>query len=112
VSERWEYMTIVFIASQEPKKWPSGRISYSQRQDLEIWRPGDKDPELIPLWSSEDESVTGSRPRALLNEYGAEGWELASDVVTESAVGKTQSGWERAGFPIRREWVLKRRAVD
>ena len=103
---------MVVFASLEAKKWPSGRISYSQRQDLEVWRPGDEEPELIPLWSSEDESVSGPKPRVLLNRYGTEGWELTSDVVTESAVGKTNSGWERAGFPIRREWILKRRVSE
>jgi hypothetical protein len=97
MSDRWEYMTICWVAQTSPS-----------RQDLHIWRPGEEE-EIRRQWSKADPDAPGPKPRELLNEFGADGWELVSDTVTESAVGRTISGWDRGGFPVRREWTLKRR---
>ena len=43
----------------------------------------------------------------VLNELGATGWELVSEVVAESVVGP-KSGWEQVGTPIRTRYLLKR----
>lgn len=101
MAERWEYMTIMWVAKKDP-----------QENNFLIWQPGDKKDELRRQWSKADPDLDGPNARDLLNEFGADGWELVSDVVTESAVGKTLSGWDEGGFPIRREWTLKRRARD
>lgn len=98
MSDRWEYMIVSWVSRRIPVK-----------HDFYIWRPGQAKAEIRHQWSEKDPEAEGPHSGDLLNELGAEGWELVSDVVTESAVGTTQSGWDRGGFPIKREWTLKRR---
>lgn len=96
---RWEYMTVRWVARRNPG-----------RHDFVIRRPGEEDEETRRQWSKADPDAVGPSAEDLLNEFGAEGWELVSALVTESAVGGTLSGWDRGGFPIQREWILKRPA--
>ncbi len=44
---------------------------------------------------------------SILNELGAEGWELVATEVQASRVGKSQ-GWIEVGFPVRQVYIFKR----
>jgi len=74
-----------------------------------IFRPGSNGPEKVG--SSKDAADHGSDSHRLLNDLGAEGWELVSDAITNSTVS-TFWGWPNSSsLPIRREWTLKREVV-
>ncbi len=56
-----------------------------------------------------DASVVSTTAFDLLNELGAEGWELASHVVERSTVTQAQ-GYETVGVPVGSTQIFKRLA--
>ena len=44
----------------------------------------------------------------LLNELGADGWELVSHTIERSTVSAAQEGYQTAGFPIATAQIFKR----
>jgi hypothetical protein len=110
MTERWEYMSVIWVNSvEEVSRDP---VKYGWANDLYIWRPGAEEAERLPEWSSRDKSVTGPSELDVLNELGAEGWELVGREVLDSVVGKLSSGWSEGGFPVRTRATLKRRLED
>jgi hypothetical protein len=64
------------------------------------------------LWSSK-EGEEGSKKSILdlMNELGAEGWELVTDAPIDSVIATSHStGWSEAGIPVLRQWLFKRSA--
>lgn len=91
--------------SARRKKGTSDQWAY--QRDLYIWLPGAEEADHRPISDSEDESVSGPSALDVLNELGAEGWELANRETTSSALGKYY-GWAEASFPVATLWTLKR----
>jgi len=80
---------------------------WAHKRDLYIWLPGAKKADHRPMSDSEDEAVSGPNMLDVLNELGAEGWELVDRETTNSGLGKSQ-GWFEASFPITTTRTLKR----
>ncbi len=77
-----------------------------------LWRPGASEAEVRLAYSTDDPDTRRKTTiMDILNELGAEGWELVTSVVTKSTVGP-MDGWETAGYPITRGWTLKRPVSD
>lgn len=108
MTERWEYMSIVWRYQAERLPSPNDAPKWGFKEDFYVWHPGAKEPDFRPQRDSEDGAVSGPDSLEILNELGAEGWELIGELVRESTVGK-RYGWPEAGHPIIRQWTLKRR---
>jgi hypothetical protein len=108
---RWEYLMVVWTyeAIMLPRSAPNAKLKWRFKRDFYIWRPGAAESDHRPVYDSEDKEVSGPNGLEILNELGAEGWELAGETISESIVGK-RFGWPEAGHPVRREWTLKRTA--
>lgn len=100
MNERWEYLRIV------RQTW-KGKTGETERPVF-IWLPGSDSPE-----KRED-------PRfiELLNEFGAQGWELVAEHTSAStalqAYTHPETGqWQPArSFPAEIVWTFKRRAQE
>jgi len=77
------------------------------KKDLYIWRPGATKADHRPVMDSEDKSVSGPSLVEILNELGAEGWELIDTQQTGSVVGKTL-GWYEGSYPISSTRTFRR----
>lgn len=96
--ERWEYLRIQWVS--EAKK---GERAFRPRAF--IWGPWSESPE-----ERKDPVVVG-----LLNEFGAQGWELVSE---ETAGSRAYAGYRdetdiwvpATSYPARISWTFKRRA--
>ena len=82
------------------------------KRELFVYRPGGAEPERHLLWSSNDEEESSDRSMLdVLNDLGAEGWDLVTDALTESVIGySSATGWPEAGRPVFRQLICKRRA--
>jgi hypothetical protein len=97
MTPRWEYLLASWQsttnyyskASHEAQTWES--VYWLTRPDVE---PEKLNGEV--KWS------------ALLNELGAEGWEMVSESVRRSVVHAHALGWTNAGAPIEIRWTFKR----
>jgi hypothetical protein len=124
VNPRWEYLVLVMEHRTELKTRshlmtgldltfpPQPEEKYWARTTTHfIFRPGADDPEELAGTPTEAPD-NGTYTCGLLNQLGAEGWELVSDVVSHSTVS-TFWGWPNtSSFPIHREWTLKRMVGD
>ncbi len=121
MTERWEYLSATWVLkSHEEAKTPAGRNGYSYAKDLHIWHPGRREAEVRPLWSAEntgwrewpttDDELVGPAVLAILNELGAEGWELVGEMTVNSNVAANAEDWKEVGQPVRHQWTFKRRA--
>ena len=110
MTERWEYMSVVW--DNTIKQTSQNPVEFEQESGYYIWRPGATKAEHHPSWSSKDKSVSGPSELEILNELGAEGWELVSRDTVNSIVGKLASGWLEGGRPVRTRATLKRRIED
>ena len=107
--QKWEYLILDWIYSVENlPSTPAGRNQYAYTSDLHIWRPGAEEADIRPLWSSTDSSVSGN-VLDVLNELGAEGWEIATHVISDTILGPKDK-WAEVGYPIRTQRILKRPA--
>jgi hypothetical protein len=94
VTARWEYLSLVWTSHFSYSPTAGG----STESRFKVSRPGSDDPEERP---------GSDRVIDILNELGAEGWELTTMEVQANIVGKSQ-GWSEAGRPVRRVWMFKR----
>lgn len=92
----WEYMRVWYLTSTEVS-----RPGQSQTWSQEYWisRPGAEQEQL---------AAAGVDFDVLLNEFGAEGWELVSENTRDSVVIAEQRGWPNVGTPVSIVWTFKR----
>lgn len=122
---QWEYASVIWtdeLRKVEPSDPDWAKLPEEKRREAErnSWRflwwrdqqysilvPGAEE-DIRPAWSTGDH---GYRVRMVdvLNELGAEGWELVSHVVRGSSMGQSL-GHETTGYPIQIQWLLKRPA--
>jgi hypothetical protein len=108
MTERWEYATVIWSLSVSKKEFPVQGSEWAVRKDLHIWLPGTEQSDHRPISDSEDDSISGPRNLDVMNELGADGWELACRETTGSAVGISTYGWPEASFPVATTWHFKR----
>jgi hypothetical protein len=77
------------------------------RYDYAISRPG-KEREVRTGWSSAEGVNAAFNLLDLLNEFGAEGWELISESVLDSIIFSERHGWSQVGGPVQIKCILKR----
>jgi hypothetical protein len=103
VSARWEYLVLSWAMTATPPDAMSDE--WRLEASFHIFRPG--------ALSAETRTYDGTQPSTLgfelLNELGAEGWELVSNVVERTAVAPAQ-GYQTAGVPIATTQIFKRPA--
>lgn len=95
----WRYLTAK--KADEKRTW---------RQELTVTRPG-QDDETRLVWTSSSTDETKTSTLDLLNELGAEGWELITETVLDSEIFTRLHGWENVGSPVLMKYVLKRPAA-
>jgi len=124
---RWEYASVLWtsklrrISRADPeyarlgvethRQWLENDWAYGwwAESSYSIWLPDSTEEDVRHAW------VTGE-PEArvrfvdLLNELGADGWEVISHTVRSSAVGP-YLGRQEAGFPTQTTTLLKRPVV-
>lgn len=116
MTERWEYLNLTWTYEAEkievPEFLPIHRVQppepkWIYKEEFRIRRPGTTESEQLHSGN------TGSTPHfsSVLNDLGAEGWELVGFEATASRVGK-YLGWSEVGYPVARNWVFKRRVSD
>ncbi|HWM54723.1 MAG TPA: hypothetical protein VNO20_04975 [Solirubrobacterales bacterium] len=120
MSDHWEYKLILWTSSTwiETKTidLPLGVKSQSPTQfwksTFRITQSGKKPETRLCESSSEaDNGVERMKIEELLAEFGAQGWELVSETVQDTAVVGNQHGWPEVGTPIQIRWTMKRRAA-
>jgi len=103
VSVRWEYLVLSWAMTATPPDAVSN--DWRLEASFHIFRPG--------AVTAETRTYDGTQPATLgfelLNELGAEGWELVSNVVERTAVAPAQ-GYQTAGVPIATTQIFKRPA--
>jgi hypothetical protein len=103
VSVRWEYLVLSWAMTATPPDAVSN--DWRLEASFHIFRPG--------AVTAETRTYDGTQPSTLgfelLNELGAEGWELVSNVVERTAVAPAQ-GYQTAGVPIATTQIFKRPA--
>ena len=100
---RWEYLIVAWSLTATPPASPSE--AWTLEGAFHISRPGAYGAET----SRYDGAHASSLGFDLLNELGADGWELVGNTVERSAVAPTQ-GYQTAGAPIATTQIFKRPA--
>ena len=106
MTDRWEYMSVTWIYSTTnqntvaPTTW---------KGEYSIARPG-QPRETRLSYDSTDKGAETTGIDALLNELGADGWELVSETVMDTTIFSSLHGWSDSGTPTQMRWSLKRRA--
>jgi hypothetical protein len=116
MTERWEYKLIVWSSVTEtrgePGTYPSGESKRKifWRSQFKITTAGEE-PETRLNYSNHDEDEGRDRHSIenLLNEFGAEGWELVSEAVLDNTIVSNHAGWPKVGTPVEVRWIMKRR---
>jgi hypothetical protein len=108
----WEYLVLDrrWVWEARPTGWVGGgnETEYVATYKWTITRPGGG-TEKFDGWSKQTPNAKGLT--IILNELGAEGWELVSTVIARSIVVDGGLGWVGAtGMPIEQTWTLKRPA--
>jgi hypothetical protein len=103
VSVRWEYLLVAWNLTATPPVAPSE--AWGLVGSFQISRPGAADVET----RSYDASLASTIAFDLLNELGADGWELASHVVERSTLTQAQ-GYQPVGVPVASTQIFKRPA--
>jgi hypothetical protein len=102
----WERLPVATVREAAEKEW---KFCWWIEHRFEIWLPGSKDPEKRHSWSTGDDE-RATRWIDILNELGADGWELISLKIDSSAMGPTH-GRETTSYPVRESATLKRPAA-
>jgi hypothetical protein len=101
VSARWEYLVVAWNLTATPPLGPND--AWRLDGTYQISRPGSAEVET--------RRYDGAQPTTLgfelLNELGADGWELVSSVVERNTVAPAQ-GYQTAGVPIASTQIFKR----
>ena len=110
MTERWEYLVVIW--RETCQKLSEDPPEFEFKRELFVYRHGRAEPEQYLLWSSNGEEESSDRSMLqILNDLGAEGWELVTDALTESVIGySSTTGWPEAGRPVLRQLICKRRA--
>ena len=100
---RWEYLVVAWNLTATPPA--PGEANWRLDGAFQISRPG--------VQGAQTRRYDGATPTTLgfdlLNELGAEGWELVSNVVERTAVAPAQ-GYQTAGVPVATTQIFKRPA--
>ena len=104
MSTRWEYLVLSWAMTATPPDAMSE--SWRLEASFHIFRPGAAAAE-TRTYDGTQASTLGFQ---LLNELGAEGWEMVSSVVERTAVAPAQ-GYQTAGVPIATTQIFKRPAA-
>ncbi|HYH54558.1 MAG TPA: hypothetical protein VD761_10555 [Solirubrobacterales bacterium] len=107
--ERWEYKTISWASATD--------LPFLRTSDERVWRnefsirETGKGLERRLGYSNhrEDDGAEMVKIQDLLNEFGAQGWELVSETVMDTTIVSDHAGWSKVGTPIEIRWILKRR---
>lgn len=126
--QAWEYASVVWvdaarkITKGDPeferlspevkqewfiKEWP---YYWWITQTFYIWLPGARKAEERLSWETTDGDVYRMTFLDVLNELGVDGWEVVSNTVRNSAMGRS-FGRETTSFPTRVHTLLKRPAA-
>lgn len=128
--QRWQYLTLSWTYSAEQRTLISGPPGLATSEvaapgeatywyfweTFYIWRPGAEKAETRDGWASDKKEKFLSTMQ-VLNELGAEGWELVSEEADRSYVSRSDSspiqGWGGSPIsnPIRKRWTFKRPAA-
>jgi hypothetical protein len=103
VSVRWEYLVVAWNLTATPPTAPSE--AWGLVGSIQISRPDAASVETRTY----DASVVSTIAFDLLNELGADGWELVSHVVERSTVTQAQ-GYQTVGVPVGSTQIFKRPA--
>jgi hypothetical protein len=103
MSTRWEYLVVAWNLTATPPASPAE--AWTLEGAFQISRPGVPDVE-TRRYDAGQASTIGFD---LLNELGADGWELVSSTVDRSTVAPAQ-GYQTAGVPIASTQTFKRPA--
>lgn len=115
MSERWEYRLILWSSATKIEgegTYPSGKSKRKVlfKNEFQIRGPGELlETRLGYSNHDEDADVETVKIYDLLNEYGAQGWELVSETVLDTTIVSNHAGWAKLGTPIEIRWILKRR---
>jgi hypothetical protein len=119
MSDRWEYKLIYWSFSTkfegELGTYPSGESKRKQFWRVQLQsRESGKEPDDRLSYSNfgEDLGADTVKIQDLLNEFGAQGWELVSETVLDTTLVSDQNGWSKAGTPIEIRWILKRKVEE
>jgi hypothetical protein len=125
--QQWEYASVVWvdatrkITKADPeferlsdavkREWSSKEWPYYwwSEQTFYIWLPDAKESDKRLSWETTDDDYRETF-LDVLNELGAEGWEVVSNNVRNSAMGRSY-GRETTSFPTRVHTLLKRPAA-
>ena len=105
MSARWEYLVVAWTLTATAPLYEGA--SWQLVATYSILRPGGADIE-TRIYDGAEPSSLGFE---LLNELGAEGWELVNSVVERSALAPAQ-GYDTAGAPIATTHTFKRPRAD
>ena len=103
MSGRWEYLVVDWSLTATAPVAPS--TAWAFVGTFQIARPGAASAETRTY----DAALVSTMAFDLLNELGAEGWELVSNVVGRSAATAAQ-GYQTVGVPIASTQIFKRPA--
>jgi hypothetical protein len=103
MSTRWEYLVLSWAMTATPPDATSD--AWRLEASFHIFRPG----AAVAETRTYDGALASTLGFQLMNELGAEGWELVSSVVERSAVAPAQ-GYQTAGVPIATTQIFKRLA--
>jgi hypothetical protein len=108
MTELWEYMTISWTYTREWKFTPPGPGRDIWKSQFYIYRPRAKTETRLGSDSDNPEAKT-TWYLEILQEFGAEGWELVGETVMDTVLVSEENGWKSKGVPAHIRWTFKRR---
>ena len=99
MAKRWEYMSIDWEQVRESSRDRDHATYYVRRPGAEV--------EVRPGYDSAKPDAEVPRFLDLLQEFGAEGWELVSETVFDAATVYAL-GWKTVQSPVSMRWMMKR----
>jgi hypothetical protein len=109
MSKCWEYMAVNWVYTREwtlPADGSPGKAIW--RSKLHIYRSG-QEAEIRDCYDSEEPVAKAAWWLDVLQELGAEGWELVGETVQDTVLVSEENGWKSKGTPANVRWLLKRR---
>jgi hypothetical protein len=121
---RWEYAYVVWtetvrkitkldseckrLSSEVLEEWDQQEWSYYwwKKQTFYIWLPGAATADIRLSWETTDDDYKVTA-LDIFNELGADGWEVVSNAVRSSAMGRSY-GHDTTSFPIQINTLFKR----
>ncbi|MGH2852035.1 MAG: hypothetical protein ACRDLP_15650 [Solirubrobacteraceae bacterium] len=103
MSVRWEYLVVAWNLTAKPPVAPSE--AWELVGTFQLSRPGGAEVET----RSYDAKQSSTMALDVLNELGADAWELVSNVVERSTLAPAQ-GYQNVGVAIASTQIFKRPA--